>query len=413
MTMHQGDDGQRHHSSREGDTGAASELFDVRKILIGPYWKRVQAELKKLARENRELREYIDTELHAVKKRMDEHDTRLDALSRARTQERRLVPAPYLDHQDIRTKINMLADQVLVDIAATTSATGDARKEAGLIGHIARRLFCADGPCPDADTLARQLLDSGHQVPPDRLRRACELAGEIRTEAEATGHTIVWDTTLAPGEELDPQRQQPHGGCDAEGVAEFVTVPGYLADGKAYVRQRVFTRPRQADMPEPSAAAPEADEPATQPSPGAVVLFVRITCRDVRAAVSESHLPSLQDLAAAIREARPGRTVSLSEVPTSQDTPRCTYIVLEADGNPACTIEVVTAREGAEVTIQGQADDAVALARWFHVELPGQHFTVSFQRIEPAPWANGWCLRRPDIDESGFRELLLGDEPET
>ncbi|MFF7971561.1 hypothetical protein [Streptomyces sp. NPDC007905] len=379
-------------------------LSSLQKFVLGSAWDMVKEELKQLVEENRRLREYVDTRLEAQDRRVDEHDIRLDALSKARTQQRRLIPAEYLDHQDIRTKLNTLADQVLLDIAVRTAEIEGPRKEADVIGRIARLLFPEEGPSPDAETVAQQLLECGLRIPPDKLHRACELTREIRLAADATGHTIDWDFTLDLGEPLDPERQQPHAGCDAEGLADFVTVPGYSADGKAYVRQRVFTRPRLAETAQPGpAGALPPEQPATTET--AAVLTVRVAF-DMPEVGDKTGPGLLKELADLIGTARQDRAVRLSEA-TSR-IPR-KHIVLEDDGRPVCSMTAVASSGKVKVEIDGENDEVIGCAHLLHAELSGKGLQVCFKRVAPGPWGEWWSL--PGEHEL-LRQHLLGEEPQ-
>ncbi|WP_460060971.1 hypothetical protein [Streptomyces sp. YKOK-I1] len=372
----------------------------MRKIVVGPVWERVQ----ELAEENRLLRGYIEERFAAQDRRFDELDVRLNVLSQAKTQERGLPSASYLAHQDIRGRLDNLADQVLVNVAVNSGSQG-AQQEAEVIGRMAQLLFPARGPVPDAGTLARQLQASGLTIGADQLGRACELAGEIRAAADATGHTIDWDFTLDPGTPLDPERQQPHGGRDGEGVAAFVTMPGYAADGKIYVRQRVFMvvpQPVQPPPQEPAGALPP--EQATAGEPAELTVRVVVPFPEDRA---KRRLITLEELATAIQGERPERTVLLMAETTHEAATR--HIAVEADGRTLCTISPFIRSDKVEVFVQGETDEVIACAGWFQTEAPTEGLQVFFGRAEPNPWTQAWD---PSVCEApSLRKFLLGHEP--
>ncbi|MGW2888520.1 hypothetical protein ACWDDN_24940 [Streptomyces griseoruber] len=371
----------------------------MRKVVVGPVWEKV----KELEEENRLLREYIDERFAAQDRRFDELDVRMNVLSQAKTQERGLPSASYLPHQDIRRRLDNLADQVLVNVAVN-SGSQDARQEAQVIASMAVLLFPAQGPAPDAGALAQRLQASGLQIGADQLGRACELAAEIRTAADATGHTIVWDFALDPGAPLDPERQQPHGGRDGEGTADFVTMPGYSADGKVYVKQRVFMVPRpvQPSQPEPAGALPP-EQPTTGET---AVLTVRVVVpfpKDRR----QRPLITLEELAKALQGERPERTVLLSE--TTHETAH-RHIAVQADGRTLCTIDPTVTSAKVEVIVRGDNDEVIACAGWFQTEVPALDLLVYFQRTEPNPWAKAW-LPPSSGETPSLAEFLLGHEP--
>jgi len=407
MTAHQHDGGRRARQSRAEIARAEEELSVVQKILVGSVWDKVQ----ELVEENKRLREYIEDRfaaqdrLNTAQDRLNkEQEARMNVLSKAKTQERGLPSASYLSHQDIRAKLNTLADQVLLNIAVSAAGNGEPRQEAEIIGHIARLLFPERGPSPspDADTLARQLKESGVPITADQLNRARELAAEIRSAAEATGHTIDWDFALDPGAPLDPERQQPHGGRDADGTADFVTMPGYAADGKVYVKQRVFMVPKPMEPPqhEPAGALPP-EQPATTES---AVLKVGLVI-PLPPDLDKRRLKSLQALADAIQLERPGRAVRLSEIPGTEER----QILVEDDGRTLCTVVPVSDTEKVEVTIHGEVDEVIACARWFRMEAPVQGLDVYLQRREPLPWVKAWS--ESPCEPQDFTDFLLGDEP--
>ena len=387
-------------------------MASLREFVRGPAWDVMREELIKRDEEISRLRQYIDDRFAAQDRRnaaQDRHneetDVRMNALSKAKTQERGLPSAQHLNHQDIKTKLNNLADQVLLDIAISTADSGAPRQEAEVIGRLARLLFPAEGSSPDADILAQQLTEFGVQVPPDRLHRACALSHEIRTAADATGHAIVWDFTLDAGRPLDPERQQPHGSCGAQDAADFVTVPGYSADGKVYVKQRVFTRPHPDRTPQQEPAGVLPPEQPTTGEPAELTVRVLIPAPGT---VVRALLGSLQELARTIRTARPDRRVKLAA-----ETPQgaAKLIVLEVGDRPVCTISPVVSSDEVKVKIQGESDDVIRFARWLQAELGRHDLEIYFKRADPRPWVQWWIL--PTHDDQHFREVLLGPENES
>lgn len=275
----------------EEDATAARHVLQGFHELLAPNSRKIdklQNEINRLHRQVAELQQRSSEAQAQILQRLDEHERRLTALSRAKTQDR-LVSDTYLAHQEIRAEIDNLADQILTDIAARFVQADGEREEAAVIGRLARQLLQPGDQMPAADELARHMAEAGHPgVGPDDLRSACVAASRIRSRAAATGHAVTWDYDLAEGAHLDSARQRPFSRCDAGAPAAFVVMPGYVVDGKVYVKQRVFT--------ETAPAAPAAHAPAAPAEPVTVLVCLRLAGTDVPAPASALDLDRIAEV---------------------------------------------------------------------------------------------------------------------
>ena len=75
---------------------------------------------------------------------------------------------------------------------------------------------------------------------PEDIARICDDAAGLRSRIADAGDQD-WDTNFKKGKVLEPARQEVWGNCLPTAPVRFVVAPAYLAHGKLFLKQLVFT----------------------------------------------------------------------------------------------------------------------------------------------------------------------------
>ncbi|NJP43277.1 coiled-coil domain-containing protein [Actinacidiphila epipremni] len=381
----------------EEDATAARHVLQGFHELLAPNSRKIdklQNEINRLHRQVAELQQRSSEAQAQILQRLDEHERRLTALSRAKTQDR-LVSDAYLAHQEIRAEIDNLADQILTDIAARFVQADGEREEAAVIGRLARQLLQPGDQMPAADELARHMAEAGHPgVGPDDLRSACVAASGIRSRAAATGHAVTWDYDLAEGARLDSARQRPFSRCDAGAPAAFVVMPGYVVDGKVYVKQRVFT--------ETAPAAPAGHATAAPAEP--VSALINLSLNDT--GVSAPAAPDLGLLAEALHKDHPQVQAEFKALSRRGAGSSRSLVVARGPGTEIRITQAPVEGGGAVLRMAGPVDEVAAFVTWLRGKNPDSTCQVAVE--SPDNRASDWAYVR---DREELLALLAGKGP--
>lgn len=191
----------------------------------------------RLAAENDTLRRSLAETQAEVRKL----ETRLAALLARRVQEQTdTTTVDSAVHAAIAEDFRCLVDQDLHHLARINAAAPGCTPThiPHIIAILCRVLFGAD---PITEQRVREELVHGSPVPEKRITHVCAQARRLRSRAVATGHAYQWSFSFRREIPLDPATQEAWSTCDPEHIVQFLVAPGYLAQGRVYGLQQVYT----------------------------------------------------------------------------------------------------------------------------------------------------------------------------